>query len=237
MIASIKKILRATKLDSGLTYVGAGNLLASILGGLFWFALASILATEDYGRLNYYIAIGSMLSVVSLLGLNTTVITFVAKGFEKIRHQANLVVLVSNSFVFILLIFMNYPPLSFLIIGLSFFTMSVAELLGGKLYKKYFFLLIAERASQVALSIGLYFVIGIDGIIIGYAIAALTFSYRFFKTFRNFSFAISELRPRFAFMTHSYSLTLSQALTLYADKLIIAPLFGFTVLGLYQLGF
>lgn len=238
MIQSLKKILGISKLDSGLAYLGAGNLSASILGALFWFALASILATEDYGRLNYYLAIAFILSSVSLLGLNTTVITYLAKGVEKIRYQANLIVLFSNSIIFLLLlIFMNYLPLSLLLIAISFFMMSVAEFLGRRLYKKYSFLVIAQRASQIALSIGLYFLIGWDGILIGYAIAALIFSYRFFRSFRNFSITISELKPRFAFMTHSYSLGLSQSLTAYADKLIIAPLFGFAVLGLYQLGF
>lgn len=238
MMWHLRKKFGAIKLDSGLTYIGAGNLTASILGALFWFVLASILATEDYGRLNYYLAIAFILSSVSLLGLNTTVITYVAKGVEKIRYQANLVVLFSNSIIFLLLlIFMNYLPLSLLFIAIGFFTMSVAELLGRRLYKKYSFLVIAQRASQIALSIGLYFVIGWDGILIGYAIAALIFSYRFFRSFRNFSITISELKPRFAFMTHSYSLGLSQSLTAYADKLIIAPLFGFAILGLYQLGF
>ena len=90
MINSLRKILDTTKLDSGLTYVAMGNLIISIIGGLFWFLLASILPTDNYGLLNYYVAIANILAIISVLGLNTTVITYIAKGLESKNNPATL---------------------------------------------------------------------------------------------------------------------------------------------------
>jgi O-antigen/teichoic acid export membrane protein len=90
---------------------------------------------------------------------------------------------------------------------------------------------------QLALSISLYYVIGINGVILGYAIPLLSLSYLFFSSFKNFSFSFGEIRTKMRFTMHAYSVAISQAATNYADKLIIVPIFGFTFLGFYQLGF
>lgn len=233
----MSRILGIIRADSGLTYVGLGNFIALGVGGLFWFVIASMLTAEDYGELNYYISVASVSSVISMLGLGTTVITYVAKGSKKIASQANFVVLLSNAIgAVVLMTFTNYYT-GLLLVGISFFSMTISETLGKKLYKKYFLLLVAERATQIGLAIALYYAIGLQGVIIGYTLGALTFSYSFFRSLRNISFDVSELKSRFAFLLHNYAFNISETLALHADKLIIAPVFGFTVLGFYQLGF
>jgi O-antigen/teichoic acid export membrane protein len=233
----MNRILGIIRADSGLTYVGLGNFIALGVGGLFWFVIASMLAAEDYGELNYYISVASVSSVISMLGLGTTVITYVAKGSKKIASQANFVVLLSNAIGAVVLMTITNYYTSLLLVGISFFSMTISETLGMKLYKKYFLLLVAERATQIGLAIALYYAIGLQGVIIGYTLGALTFSYSFFRSLRNISFDVSELKSRFAFLLHNYAFNISETLALHADKLIIAPVFGFTVLGFYQLGF
>ena len=231
------RILRIIRNDSGLVYVGLGNFITLAAGGLFWLFIASILAAENYGELNYHISVASISSIVSLIGLNTTAITYLAKGSKNIASQANVVIIFSNAIGFIVLMTISNYYTSLLLVGTSFFSMTIAEILGTKLYKKYFFLVVLGRATQMGLAIALYFAIGLEGIIIGYALGALAFSYSFFRSLRNISFDISELKSRFAFLMHNYAFNISQALAIHADKLIIAPFFGFTVLGFYQLGF
>jgi O-antigen/teichoic acid export membrane protein len=233
----MSRILGIIRADSGLTYVGLGNFIALGVGGLFWFVIASMLAAEDYGELNYYISVASVSSVISMLGLGTTVITYVAKGSKKIASQANFVVLLSNAIGAVVLMTITNYYTALLLVGISFFSMTISETLGMKLYKKYFLLLVAERATQIGLAIALYYAIGLQGVIIGYTLGALTFSYSFFRSLRNISFDVSELKSRFAFLLHNYAFNISETLALHADKLIIAPVFGFTVLGFYQLGF
>jgi O-antigen/teichoic acid export membrane protein len=231
------RILGILRPDSGLAYVGLGNFIALAVGGLFWFVIASMLTAEDYGELNYYISVASVSSIISMFGLGTTVITYVAKGSKKIASQANVVVLLSNVIAAVVLMTITNYYISLLLVGISFFSMTVSETLGMKLYKKYFLLLVAQRATQIVLAITLYYAIGLQGVIIGYTLGTLTFSYSFFRSLRNFSFDVSELKSRFTFLLHNYAFNISESLALHADKLIIAPVFGFTVLGFYQLGF
>jgi O-antigen/teichoic acid export membrane protein len=231
------RLLGIIRANSGLAYVGLGNFIALAIHGLFWFILASMLTAEYYGELNYYISVAAISSVISTLGLGTTVVTYVAKGSKKIGSQANVVVLLSNAIGAVVLMIITNYYISLLLFATSFFSMTMAETLGMKLYKKYFFLVVAEKATQIVLAIALYYAMGLQGIIVGYALAALIFSYSFFRSLRNISFGVSELKSRFTFTLHSYSLNISDSLALNADKLIIAPVFGFTVLGFYQLGF
>jgi len=223
--------------DRGLAYVTIGNIGSGVLGAVFWLILASLLIAENYGLLNYYLASTFIFGTVALLGLNPTMTTYLAKGVEKIKHQANLTALVSSvAFIAPLILLTGYLPLSFLLIGVTLFQMSMAELLGRKMYKEYTFILVGQRAAQLALGISLYFVYGIDGVILGYTLSFLAFSYRYLITIKNFRFDFSQIRSNFKFMMHGYAMELARTISMFSDKLLIAPLFGFTVLGLYQLG-
>jgi O-antigen/teichoic acid export membrane protein len=199
--------------------------------------LASILAAEDYGRVNYYIAIASVASTISVVGLNTTVMTYLAKGNETILAQATLLVLVLSAGASIMTaVLFNNIPTAVLLIGLSAFAMTLAETLGRKSYRKYALTMISCRGSQFVLAIALYYVMGINGVILGYAIPSIILGYRLFKLNKS-SMSLNEIRSRKSFVTHSYSFSLSQSVVAYADKLIIAPIFGFAILGVYQFGF
>jgi len=172
------------------------------------------------------------------MGLGITVITFLAKGEEEIKFQANLLVIFSNVIIFILLLFfLNELAVVFLLVGFSFFMMSQAEYLGKKQYKKFGYVVISQRILGVGLSLGLYFVMGVDGIIFGYAFSCFLFCYTFFRSFRGFKFQFTQLKKKSSFIIHSYSLNISGKVANNIDKLLIAPIFGFALLGLYQVGF
>jgi O-antigen/teichoic acid export membrane protein len=53
---------------------------------------------------------------------------------------------------------------------------------------------------------------------------------------KNDKIDFSLVRPRIGFIINSYALDLSRTFSGYTDKLIVAPLFGFAILGNYQLG-
>jgi O-antigen/teichoic acid export membrane protein len=234
----LNKFVQLIGLEKGLVFVTAGNIITSLSGAFFWLFIASLLPVEEYGRLNYHISLASLLSVISLLGLNTTVITFLAKGNENIKFQANLLILISSCVMALFLfVFIREIPTGFLVIGLSLYIMSWTEILGRKRYRKYFFVIMLQRSLQITLSLLLYSVIGIDGLMIGYALSALLSSYDFFKSFKGFKLTFKDLRRKSSFSMHSYFLAISNALAMYMDKLLVAPLFGFDMLGLYQVSF
>lgn len=191
---------------------------------------------HEYGQINYVIAIGSLSSSISLLGLNTTVTTLVPQGHKQIDIQANQVVLISATVCAIIASLFNWI-LGFFVLGMAFWMMSSYELLSRKLYSKYALNIIGSRGLQLVLSIILYGFFGIFGIIVGFVIAFFVFSVTYFKTIPQFSKSFGKITKEFKTSLHLYSYNLSNALLLYLDKLIIAPIYGYTVLGYYQLGF
>ncbi|MCD6036182.1 MAG: putative polysaccharide transporter [Nitrososphaeraceae archaeon] len=228
--------LRFLSSHKGLIYITLGNLLGAAATGAFWLLLALIQNADEYGKTNYEISIASLAASAALLGLNTTVTTYVAKGSSKINVQANQLILISSGIAAIIVAFFNWI-LGFFVIGMAFWMMSTYELLGRKMYKQYAFVNIGARASQLFLSILLYYFIGITGIAIGFIISFLIFSQRYFISTKEFSRDFSEVKSKIKFSLNIYSFNMSNAFLLYFDKLIIAPLFGYAVLGYYQLGF
>ncbi len=194
------------------------------------------LDVHEYGQINYVIAIGSLSSSISLLGLNTAVTTLVPQGHKQIDIQANQVILISATVCAIIASIFNWI-LGLFVIGMAFWMMSSYELLSRKLYSKYAINIIGARASQLVLSIILYSFFGISGIIVGFTISFFVFSVTYFKTIPQFSKKFDKIRKEFKLSLHLYSYNLSNALLLYFDKLIIAPIYGYTILGYYQLGF
>ena len=228
--------LRFLSSHKGLIYITLGNLVGAAATGIFWLLLAFIQNAHEYGRTNYEISIASLAASAALLGLNTTVTTYVAKGSSKINVQANQIILLSCGVAAIIVAFFNWM-LAFFVIGMAFWMMSSYELLGRKMYKQYAFVIIGARASQLFLSILLYNLLGITGIAIGFIISFLIFSQRYFISTKQFSKDFSEIKDKMKFSLNVYSFNMSNAFLLYFDKLVIAPLFGYAVLGYYQLGF
>ena len=89
----------------------------------------------------------------------------------------------------------------------------------------------------VPLSLSLYLLFGVDGIILGAAIAFIIFSSNFFRTFKNFNFDFTNIKKKFSFIIHVYSQDITPIIANNIDKLVIANFFGFVILGEYHLGF
>jgi O-antigen/teichoic acid export membrane protein len=222
----------------GLVYVTVGNLLGAAITGGFWLLLATVQTPEEYGTTNYSIAIASFASFIVLLGLNTVVTTYIAKGSTRINIETNQLVFISSIVVAVVVSILHDWMLGLFVVGMAFWMMSLYEALGKKLYKQYALINIGARSSQLALSIILFFVIGVSGVVIGFVISFFLFSYRYFGTIRYFNFRqFSEVKGLMKFASHSYSFNMANAFFMYFDKLIIVPLFGVAVLGFYQFGF
>jgi O-antigen/teichoic acid export membrane protein len=73
----VNRLKKFIKEDIGLIYTTAGGLGASVLGAFFWLVLASILSVDDYGIVNFYIALANILAGVGIIGLNMTVTTYI----------------------------------------------------------------------------------------------------------------------------------------------------------------
>jgi O-antigen/teichoic acid export membrane protein len=228
----IPKIL---KLNKGLLYIALGNLTGAILTGGFWLLLATIQEPEEYGRTNYLVAIASLASFVALLGMNTTVTSVIAKGSKKISIQANQLTFISGFVLAALLSLLSEWYLGLFVLGMVFWMMSSYEFLGKKYYKRYSLFIIGARFSQLVLSLALYYMLGVSGVVIGFVISFFLFSQPYLISIRMFTLKFDEVRTHLRFSVHAYSFNMSNAFLMYFDKLVILPLFGYAVLGNYQI--
>ena len=137
------------------------------------------------------------------------------------------------SFLFIIT---NDVLSSVLLSSIAFYIMSIYGLLGERNYKKYMILRWIQGILLISLSIGLYFILGIDGIIIGHIISYFSISHVYIKTIFPWKIQFSEIRKRWSFVCHSFGVNLAGNTGLFLDKLIIGPMFGFAILGYYQIG-
>ncbi|MCS6767913.1 MAG: hypothetical protein RMJ59_01600 [Candidatus Nitrosocaldus sp.] len=231
-------------------YIALGNLSSSILAAVFWLVMASIIEPRVYGEVNYYIAIASLAAALSLLALDTTSTSLIAKGKKHFFREALLLesLLSITAAVTISLIFSN-AIIAFIVIGTNLLAMMLAYMLGIKMYNTYPIIAISNRAIQAILSIILYFVMGSDGILVGFAISSLVLGSILLSKFRlngddnndqkkiTQVIKLNNIKAKKKFILSTYTLHLAGAKLLFIDKIVIAPMFGFEVLGLYQLGF
>jgi len=191
---------------------------------------------EDYGKISYLLAISFMGVMFSNFGLRITMLTYLPKGIKELRNQINSLILITSISIAVatLLIFQSIS-IFVVLITTVFIMMSTAECLANKKYKEYVILLIAAQSTQVVLTLIFYYIGGVEFALIGYGIGSTPFSYRYFSSLRFFSFRFDQIRSRFRFVIHSFSLIIARNIQWY-DKLLIAPLFGFFILGQYQIG-
>ena len=220
-----------------LSFYSVGTLVTNGIGGVFWLYMASLLGTEGYGEVSYLISIGIMAGTVSLAGMSNLLIIYGAKNI-KIQSTVFLIGLISSGIVASIVFFIvnSDITISLYIIGYVIFTLVTAELIGQKLFSKYSKIVIIQKIILVVFTIVLYHIIGLQGIMLGIAISFLLFIVIMYKTFREIKIDFSILKTRYKFSINSFLLDISNAFNGSLDKIIIAPILGFSLLGNYQLG-
>jgi len=220
-----------------LTAVGVSNLVSNAISGLFWIYLASLLGTEGYGELGYILAIMGTIGSLASFGTINTLIVYVSKG-EKIQATIFFIVLISATVIGIIsfFIFQNiaigiYP------LGYVIFSSILFDMLGRKSFVNYGKYMISQRIIMVTLALLLYQEYEINGIVLGYALSFLPFSFLMYKGFKESKIDFKVLKGKISFITNNYVTHVLKIIFLNIDKLIIVPLFGTMVLGSYQLGF
>ncbi len=219
-----------------LTTIGFATIIANAISGLFWLYIARLIGTANYGEISYLIAIASVTTTLSFLGSGNTLIVYTAKQV-KIQPAVYFTALSAASIASAILFFIFYNVgISLFVLGNVIFGLVTSELLGQKLYKKYSILLITQKIIMVGLSIGLYRLLGSEGVILGIALSFFPSSFMIYKTFKGSKIDLSTIRTRFGFIINSYILDIARVFSSSTDKLIVGPLLGFALLGNYQLG-
>ena len=219
-----------------ISILGSSTIVGNAISSVFWIYLAGLLGAEKYGELGYLISIAGIVSTVCLVGGTWSMTVYTAKGM-KIQPPLYIISLISSciSLVIILVIFDNIS-IGIFVIGFVIFQLFLAELLGFKLFKRYGKFYILQKITFVCLALSFNHIIGFEGIIIAYGASYLIFSFPVFKMLTTVKPDFGILKTKFSFVTTNYLYDLAATANGQIDKLIIAPIFGFALLGNYYLG-
>ena len=218
------------------TLIGSSNIIGSAITSIFWISIASLIGADSYGELSYFLAIIGIAAVIAMIGGGYTMQVYTAKKV-KIESSLYLIGIITSTVaaITLFLIFENLG-VSISVVGIVAFNFILFEALGKKLYKKYFKIFVAQKILFVLLAFTLLFAFGPEGILVGYGISMLLFSQIIYKSLKNNKVNFPIIRKRIRFLSHSYLIDLSGTARNHIDKVIVAPLLGFSVLGNYFLG-
>lgn len=232
----LEKIKQIYQSFRGLTTISAATATSNAIGAIFWFSIASILGTEQYGQVSYLLAIAIIASKLSLLGSPNTLMVYVAKGVK--IQPAIFVSSISSSIIASLVVyflFLNNVGVSIYILGFVFFTLITYDVLGKKDYKQYAKFIISQKILLIIFSLSLYYIIGFEGVILGIGFSFIPYVIVALKEIKNSKINFQLLKERKGFIFNNYFLDVIGAFNGTLDKLIILPLFGYVLLGNYQL--
>jgi O-antigen/teichoic acid export membrane protein len=221
--------------QKGLLSIGLADIVGTGITSLFWLYIASILDPAEYGEIMYLLGIASLVQLISLIGNSNALTVYSAKD---VKIQSTLFVMsgiATGISLIVVTIILDRVDTGILAIGYVVFSSVNSVLLGKKLFSKYSKLVFSQKILSVILAVGLYFVFDIYGIIYGLALSyiphLIIFSQEFLKTKIDFTL----ITTRKNFIINNYAMNLTAGLTGTIDKLIIAPVLGFVLLGNYSL--
>jgi len=215
-----------------ISFVTIGSVVSRALQAIFYLIVATLLEPELYGEMSYLIAIAGTFSLFSRFGLNQTITVYQAKEKVNLSNQINVLAAITSVGAAIVLLFINEYA-AILCLGLSFFVMNQHNLLGLKKYKRGMFYAITKGLLILAVSLPLFYVFDIPGILLGLAISNFIASFDFIKSLRKIQ-SFNLVKQNFKVIFHNFGVDVSTNLPRIVDKLLIAPLFGFFFVGIYQ---
>ena len=218
----------------GLALIGSADIVGSTISVTFWFVIASLLLVEEYGEISYFIAISS-LGICCVVGSPQTLTVFSTR-YQKIVPTLLLLTLIFTVIAsLIAFVIVQRFEIIYLIFSFIVLEVSITLLLGKKLYGKYSKFLLTQKILQFAIGIGLFFLLGVNGVLIGIALANFSLIPIFYKELRYYKIDLSLLKPKKEFIVNNHIIYLIAVFRKEIDKIIIVPLLGFTLLGNFAL--
>ncbi|QLH02199.1 hypothetical protein C5F47_00675 [Nitrosopumilus cobalaminigenes] len=215
--------------------IGVADILSAGIAAIFWLYIAATIGPEDYGEITYLLSIAALASGLSLFGSNYTLMVYSAK---KIELQSTLFLLTSIAgFVAAVSVFFFFADLglSLIVLGYIILTLVISDLLGRKLYSTYSKYVILQKILMVIFGIGFYYIFEESGILLGISLSYFPLVIELIKRFKENKIDFKLLVEKKKFILNNFALNISGTAYSSIDKLIIAPLLGFAILGNYSL--
>jgi O-antigen/teichoic acid export membrane protein len=231
----VKKINRLWYSLKDNLLLGSSNISASLINGVFWFYIALVAEKSDYGNVSYLISFAFVGSTFAKLGLTRILVIYEAKK-EEIVGTIFFLGMVSSTITAIIVYFLTQNiETSILVIGLVIYNLELAQLNSKKKYGEYSKNTILRRVLTVILAVIFYHIFGINGIVLGFALATFPAFRHLYINLKNGSINFKILNHKIGFILNNFVSTLSINLFWWGDKILIGSYFGFVTLGEYQL--
>ncbi len=219
----------------GIFYLGSGDFLGGGIVAIFWLFLASLISVEEYGQLHYFIGIAGIAYVLTLIGTRNTMIVYVAKQIEAYPTLSTISIILSGIAALIIFFLFFRLDVSLLLIAFVINDICLGYIIGKKYFQTYSKYLIIQKSLTATLGILFFVLFGVEGIIYGIALSYIHFLIIFSKIIKVRNFNLNHLQGRYGFIVNNLGISIAGGFKANIDKIIIAPLLGFTLLGNYAL--
>lgn len=211
------------------------DIISTIIGSVFWFYLATILAKNEYGELQLLISIAGLALGFAMIANNNSVIVYEAKHLDLRRTLFLISFLIGGAVSVIMFMIYSRFDIILLTFGMMLEEMIIGYFIGKKFFTKYAIFIILQKALMIVLGIGLYLIIGIEGILYGIGLSYMILIPLVIKSIKESKFNFPLFRKNFGFIINNYGLRLIIYSRRNLDKIIIVPVLGTAVLGEYAL--
>jgi len=215
--------------------LGGVNISGSAISAIFWLYLGNLMGVENYGEIAYMLSIAGIAMSITIWGSEKAIIVYTAKRLD-IQPPIYIISLITTGVgAIILYVMFNNFGLSLYVLGGVIAQLATAEILGRKQFTKYSKFFILQKILFVLIGLGLYLILGPQGILLGFGISCLIYIQRIYKTIKKTEINFGLIKEKSGFIFNNYLVDLTAQLNNQMDKLVIGPIFGFAILGNYYL--
>jgi len=214
------------------SFLAGGRIISAASLAIFFLIFAVLLEPDEYGKMGYLIAFAGTFSILSRFGLPQTVVVYHAKENIPLTHQVNLLAIITISFASIILILINEFA-AILCLGLSLSVLFQHNLIGKKRYRDYLKNAILRNSLIFVIPFPLYFIFGINGVLVGLALANILSGMWLIK-FTSWKVNwFRLLKNNYKVLINNFGIDVSSNLIRSIDRLLVGAVFGFLSVGLY----
>ena len=226
------------KIIRDISAVGGADIFGTAMSAIFWFYLASQIEPSSYGEIGWFLGIAGLFSGIALFGTASTLTVYAAKKTQ-IQSTLNFISLSASvilSFIVIVL-FPSFYTIDIGIILIAFVinTLAIGDLLGRKQYSNYSKYTLVQKGLTLGLGFSFFYFFGYESIIFALAISYVLHFKRIFSIFKEMKINFNLIKPRIGFIGNNYFMSMLTIASGQVDKIVVAPLLGFAILGNYSL--
>jgi len=219
----------------GFLLLTVSNFVAVAILGLFWMFLASITEKSEYGEIGFWVSIAYVGLAFAAFGLPKTMIVYGARKENIVFPIYGIGFLSSATVAIITYVILSNAFISLLIFGLMVFQLYQSELNSKRRYVKMSLFKLLRSIITVIFAIILFNYLGEMGIVFGFLIGTFPSFVGVYNFIRAERIRITVLKLKIKFMLNNWISGLAKNSYFWADKVIVGALFGFSILGSYQL--